>query len=166
MCSSPVTSGVAAVSVDLCLAAVSARIACNRSFHEADVQSSDQVNSTIQKNTTDWAGIDRTWDCEDSIMRSVTGKQSETRLLAALLQCMPSRDEAMEASDSMQHIGNLISSPVYKYAAIGVQGKLVSLQAALGRIVDGRAPDIGELLKDTPVTKWIEICIYIVCSGG
>ena len=148
VCPKPTTHGLANISEDMCMAAKTARTTCNEKFDTGDVQSSDQVTATLKTHLPSLTSIDRTFDVEDSIMRAVTGTMAERRLIEAMRDCMPTMENGREPAAALQKIAELSTKPVFKYSTRSVQGKLITIQKALGRIVDGRAPDMTDICKD------------------
>ena len=142
--------GHAEISEELIGPATRARTTCDELFLDSTVQSADLVLETLAtKHITSVHSIDRCFDVDETIIRATVGASGDKRLIQAVMDVMPTATQHLEPSSSLQRLNGITTQPVFKYGSRALQGKLGSLQTAIGRIVDERVPDVNDLLVDT-----------------
>eukprot|EP00928_Gymnodinium_smaydae_P089185 TRINITY_DN73185_c0_g1_i1.p1 TRINITY_DN73185_c0_g1~~TRINITY_DN73185_c0_g1_i1.p1 ORF type:complete len:639 (+),score=112.58 TRINITY_DN73185_c0_g1_i1:57-1973(+) len=159
---SPKTSGTANVCKDLCAPAVRAREACNQIFAVANVSSSDQVVATMNANIANLKIKDRSFDVEESIIKELSGERADARLLNEVQELMPSATKERDPLEVIQELNALMKGNVFKYATTGVQGKLESMRTAIGRLGEGRDPELVDLLSDATLKQFVASFVFFL----
>ena len=81
-------------------------------------------------------------------MFSISGVNSESRLVAKMASFFPTAANAIDAEITLHQINSLTKENLYKMASKTAQVKLASIKRILCSIVDEKAPDWGHAPRD------------------
>jgi hypothetical protein len=162
VCTAPKSAGPAKIDVNMMVASQVARDDCDRRMKNEASENAELVKEIAEKSVPGLLAIDDTFDVEFAIIESLTGLASEKRLMDAILDAMPSKATEISPASALQRVTALAAHGVYKYSTRPFQGKHSVILRILGRIVDGRAPDLQDAAKDVHMSGFIGRLQYFI----
>ena len=140
MVASPKIAGTGTVDEDLLTAARVARAQANALFHDSAGQSADSVKDLLKVKSPILMNMDPGFRVELAMLECMVGDKAESRLRAALLDCLPCAARSIATDVALRKVHAVTKSDLYKYASRSAQGQAIALQRCLAKIVDGKPP--------------------------
>lgn len=103
----------------------------------------DLVAHHLEKATADLLVLDPTFKVEVAMIEELVGGGSGTRMIDAILRCLPSDATHYEPEASAQRLHALVSSPGFCISARACQEKVKVAQTLVNTLVEGRCPDFS-----------------------
>ena len=147
---------------DLCVAAQLAREECGQSFAEAGTASSDIVLQTLKSKRSHWMVADDDFHLEIAMIETLCGDGSERRLLAKIASLFPNETNRVSAEQVCQQMHAMTQTLAYKMASVPAQAKHSLIATVVGRLADGRAPQVNIIREDPSLASVFSAMAYFV----
>lgn len=129
-------------------AATQTRAAISQKLQDSGANSSDTTAQSLDEIFADQSLSDPFCVVEFSLLRTLTGKNSEDRILKEILSKMPDEKHHSTPEQLMQYLIQLQSKELYRLSARGAQSKLTHAIQLLECVIEGREPSVDAALKD------------------
>lgn len=133
------------VDQDILKAAKACRTHANKLMDQDAAADADQLKSLLQSRQGFLMQLDKTCIVEITWLLGLIGEGGETRLQEDTLKCLPGHDDSTEMTfaGSLQKLGTLQASPLYRFVSKGAQGQTSAVKEVLVSLTEGKPPAIS-----------------------
>eukprot|EP00959_Pyramimonas_sp_CCMP1952_P316820 6631504-Pyramimonas_sp.AAC.1 len=149
VCAKISAPGSGSVDDDLCASTKVARAALVQAVENAKLDNQNDLVAFVTSRSAAWVTTDRDFGVEISILKALGGNVGK-RLLS---EHMRAAIVHQQPSDSLATFQLLTTKPVYKLADKASQVQFDLMHKIIGRIVDGRAPEIDDCAQKADMLK-------------
>lgn len=136
-------------------AAAAARSRLETAVKDADVVTGDLVSHAMTKAGPDLLVIDPTFRIEMAIVDELVSDATGTRVMNAILACLPEAGKHLEPETSAQKLHAFATSPGFALVDRQAQERVKVVQIVINSLVEQRPPDLSEVLKSTYMQPFV-----------
>jgi len=140
--------------------AAAARSLCNKNFKVIGDLTGLQTSSYMKRTRADYEAYDPDFDADAQLILSVSGMNSEVRLLKAMLKACPTSEEPKDVQDVLHVISAMVNDNVFKFAEKPAQVKHNAFKNVLCALVDSKCPDVSGIVQDPAMAQLTDSLSY------